>query len=218
MASNETIQNLATLLSALRGFNQPRREMEMYAQKAMIDLSTRKELAQLEYDRLDKKEQDLLRDQERLAKIQQAKLIAEDEDYVPFSQVLEDIGDVKASVEGGILKSIKGKSPEELTALEVSQFLPVGQPQATKFLAQRRYSKIINNQAKLISFLGDDIGAAKTASRRGEVLSNVLEYENALNKLSNIANQGYYGLSDNQLQQTRALLGTLNEYKNILSD
>ena len=71
MASNETIQNLATLLSALRGFNQPRREMEMYAQKAMIDLSTRKELAQLEYDRLDKKEQDLLKDQERFRKLNQ---------------------------------------------------------------------------------------------------------------------------------------------------
>jgi len=47
MASNETIQNLATLLSALRGFNQPRREMEMYAKKAMIDFNMQKKLMDL---------------------------------------------------------------------------------------------------------------------------------------------------------------------------
>ena len=37
MASNETIQNLATLLGALKDFNQPRREIESYAKKALID-------------------------------------------------------------------------------------------------------------------------------------------------------------------------------------
>jgi hypothetical protein len=47
MASNETIQSLATLLGALRGFNQPRREMEMYAKKALIDFDIQKKLLDL---------------------------------------------------------------------------------------------------------------------------------------------------------------------------
>lgn len=47
MASNETIQSLATLLGALRGFNEPRREMEMYAKKALIDFDIQKKLLDL---------------------------------------------------------------------------------------------------------------------------------------------------------------------------
>ena len=52
MASNETIQSLATLLGALRGFNEPRKEMEMYAKKALIDFDIQKKLLDL------KKEED----------------------------------------------------------------------------------------------------------------------------------------------------------------
>ena len=44
MASNETIQNLATLLGALRDYNAPRREMENYAKKALIDFNLQKKL------------------------------------------------------------------------------------------------------------------------------------------------------------------------------
>lgn len=48
MASNETIQNLATLLGALREFNQPRRELESYAKKALIDFDIQKKLLGLQ--------------------------------------------------------------------------------------------------------------------------------------------------------------------------
>lgn len=44
MASNETIQNLATLLAALKDYNAPRREMENYAKKALIDFNLQKKL------------------------------------------------------------------------------------------------------------------------------------------------------------------------------
>jgi len=44
MASNETIQNLATLLGALKDYNAPRREMENYAKKALIDFNLQKKL------------------------------------------------------------------------------------------------------------------------------------------------------------------------------
>ena len=42
MASNETIKNLATLLGALKDYNQPRRELESYAKKALIDFDIQK--------------------------------------------------------------------------------------------------------------------------------------------------------------------------------
>ena len=44
MASNETIKNLSTLLGALRDFNEPRRELESYAKKALIDFDIQKKL------------------------------------------------------------------------------------------------------------------------------------------------------------------------------
>ena len=44
MASNETIKNLSTLLGALRDFNEPRREIESYAKKALIDFDIQKKL------------------------------------------------------------------------------------------------------------------------------------------------------------------------------
>ena len=44
MASNETIENLATLLGALKDYNAPRREMENYAKKALIDFNLQKKL------------------------------------------------------------------------------------------------------------------------------------------------------------------------------
>ena len=44
MASNETIKNLSTLLGALRDFNAPRREIESYAKKALIDFDIQKKL------------------------------------------------------------------------------------------------------------------------------------------------------------------------------
>tara|TARA_R110000803_G_scaffold11628_5_gene34636 strand:+ start:292 stop:918 length:627 start_codon:yes stop_codon:yes gene_type:complete len=50
MASNETIQNLATLLGALKDFNQPRREAEAFASRALIELNSAKELAKYRYD------------------------------------------------------------------------------------------------------------------------------------------------------------------------
>jgi len=55
MASNETIQNLATLLGALKDFNEPRREAEAFASRALIELNSAKELAKYRYD-LDLKE------------------------------------------------------------------------------------------------------------------------------------------------------------------
>lgn len=50
MASNETLANLATLLSALQEYNRPERETQMYAKKAMIDMVTQANLAKYKYD------------------------------------------------------------------------------------------------------------------------------------------------------------------------
>ena len=50
MATNETLANLATLLSALQEYNRPERETQMYAKKAMIDMVTQANLAKYQYD------------------------------------------------------------------------------------------------------------------------------------------------------------------------
>lgn len=47
MASNETIKNLSTLLGALRDFNQPQRELDMYAKKRLIDMNIESDLAEI---------------------------------------------------------------------------------------------------------------------------------------------------------------------------
>ena len=58
MASEETIQSLANLLNALQSFNQPEREAELYAKKALIDFDIQKKLIglQMQEDEFNKKQ------------------------------------------------------------------------------------------------------------------------------------------------------------------
>lgn len=50
MASNETIKNLTAILGALSDYNAPRREVELYAKKRLIDFNMEKKLLDLELE------------------------------------------------------------------------------------------------------------------------------------------------------------------------
>ena len=66
MASNETIKNLSTLLGALRDFNQPQRELDMYAKKRLIDMNIESELAEMKRIEAEKA-MDLLEQKRRIS-------------------------------------------------------------------------------------------------------------------------------------------------------
>ena len=99
MASNETIQSLASLLQALRGFNEPRREMEMYAKKSLINLNAEKSLAEYKYK---------LENLEAKTKLLESdKMIAEAQRRVK-SEAGYDLESTEKILEGGEDVTIKG--------------------------------------------------------------------------------------------------------------
>ena len=95
MASNETIQSLATLLQALRGFNEPKREMEMYAKKSMLQLENEKSLAEFKYglEKL-KAEDDMSKTDSLLSKVKERERRKEGYDPERPKEILESGKDI----------------------------------------------------------------------------------------------------------------------------
>ena len=209
MASNEAIQNLATLLGALKDYNQPRREMEQYAAKALIDFNMKKNLIQLERD-------EEYGNTSKVNKIAAAQASIAQDDYVPYSEVKEDIESVTTSLKGGIVGKMKsGASVKDYTSLDYAQVLPVGSEIITKRIATKRIGEILENQRTLVTLLGDAINTGKGIDTAEDNLEKIQDYKNSLIKISGMS--GYGSLTEEQQRLSTNLFASLNTYENIIT-
>lgn len=204
MASNEAIQNLATLLGALKDYNQPRREMEQYAAKALIDFNMRKNLIELE-------QEEEYGETSKINQIAAAQASISGDDYVPYSEVKEDIE--KAT---GLYKD--GPSP---IGVGPGSLIGVRGPKTglTTFMRRQRATsqigKILENQRTLVSLLGDAISTGKGIDTAEDNLEKIRDYKNSLIKISGMS--GYGSLTEKQQRLSTRLFDSLNTYENIIT-
>ena len=112
MASNETIQSLATLLQALRGFNEPRREMEMYAKKSMLQLENEKSLAEFKYNIEKEKVKDKMEGTDTLlSKVKERERRAAGYDPERPQEILETGKETELPISGKEMVTLPGKGP-----------------------------------------------------------------------------------------------------------
>jgi len=209
MASNEAIQNLATLLGALKDYNQPRREMEQYAAKALIDFNMKKNLIELERDKE-------YGETSKINQIAAAQASIGGDDYVPYSEVKEDIESVTTSLQSGVLGKMRsGAKPKDYTSLDMAQVLPFGSEIATKRIATKKIGEILENQRTLVTLLGDAISTGKGIDTAEDNLEKIQDYKNSLIKISGMS--GYGSLTEEQQRLSTNLFASLNTYENIIT-
>jgi hypothetical protein len=132
MASNETIQSLATLLQALRGFNEPRREMEMYAKKSMLQLQNEKELAEFKYNLENQEFKN-----EYLSDVSAITASLKSEDYKTPEQLKKETKEVIGSLSGkGFIEKAKEGRYSDISALDLVRQFPIAI--SGEFMGRRR--------------------------------------------------------------------------------
>lgn len=209
MASNETIQSLATLLQALRGFNEPKREMEMYAKKSMLQLQNEKELAEYKYNLENQEFKN-----EYLSDVSAITASLKSEDYKTPEQLKKETKEVIGSLSGkGFIEKAKEGRYSDISALDLVRQLPFGT--SGEFMGKRRLNKILEGQKNLIALLGDDIGAAKTASRKKELLNEVGKYKEQINEV--LSYKGVGDLDKSGRETADTLLYSLSRYQDALT-
>lgn len=204
MASNEAIQNLATLLSALKDYNQPRREMEQYAAKSLIDFNMKKNLIELERDVE-------YNNTSKVNQIAAAQASIAQDDFVPYSEVKEDIEKVTGLYEDG--PSPIGVGPGSLIGIRGP-----GTGLTTVMRRKRATSQIgeiLENQRTLVTLLGDAITTGKGIDTAEDNLEKIKDYKNSLIKISGMS--GYGSLSEEQRRLSTNLFDSLNIYENIVT-
>ena len=223
MASNETIKNLSTLLGALRDFNEPRREIESYAKKALIDFNMQKKLLDLELEKTKEDEEILgLAMSAERARNQQFGIIPSTEDVEEQVKMLEDksadkmgIGDVITSSLRGpgllgnpILGKIRKKSRQQKTLMD-----------AIDLLETNVYKGTLDEDTGVPSISGTFTEAAQLA--KGEMKTDLLteadEYKSQIQRIYNSSEfQGESLLDEATKDRLATVEDLLNESINVL--
>jgi len=181
MASNETIQSLATLLQALRGFNEPRREMEMYAKKSMLQLENEKSLAEFKYglEKL-KAEDDMSKTDSLLSKVKERERRAAGFDPERPKEILESGKDVTVKpVLGDETERTKVESGKVYGTFGFTGIGKGGVPylmsseKAKTYLTRRALYDLNENVEKFIQYEAEDAAQILPgSSREKEYLDN----------------------------------------------
>ena len=181
MASNETIQSLATLLQALRGFNEPRREMEMYAKKSMLQLENEKSLAEFKYglEKL-KAEDDMSKTDSLLSKVKERERRAAGFDPERPKEILESGKDVTVKpVLGDETERTKVESGKVYGTFGFTGIGKGGVPylmpseKAKTYLTRRALYDLSKNVDKFIEYEAEDAAQILPgSSREKEYLDN----------------------------------------------
>jgi len=181
MASNETIQSLATLLQALRGFNEPRREMEMYAKKSMLQLQNEKSLAEFKYNlEKIKAEEDILKTDSLISKVKERQRKAEGYDPERPKEILESGKDVTVKpVLGDETERTKVESGKVYGTFGFTGIGKGGVPylmsseKAKTYLTRRALYDLNENVEKFIQYEAEDAAQILPgSSREKEYLDN----------------------------------------------
>ena len=197
MASNETIQSLATLLQALRGFNEPRREMEMYAKKSMLQLENEKSLAEFKYnlERI-KAEEDISKTDSLISKVKERQRRAEGYDPERPKEILESGKDVtvkpvlgdeteRTKVESGKVYGTFG-----FTGIGKGKGVPylMWSEKAKTYLTRRALYDLNENVDKFIQYEAED--AANVLPGSSQDKQYYEDKKNLQKSLLSIANSG----------------------------
>lgn len=189
MASNETIQNLATLLGALRDFNQPRREIESYAKKAMIDFNMQKKLLDLELERTKEDEEVLgLALAAERARNQEFGMIPTTEDVEEEVEMLEEGAKDKLGLGSIVAASLRGPGLQgTLTAQTESRKNKQQQTlmDAVDLLETNVYKGTLDPETGMPTISGTFTEAAQLAKgqMKTDLLSEAGEYKSQIQRI-----------------------------------
>ena len=223
MASNETIKNLSTLLGALRDFNEPRREIESYAKKALIDFNMQKKLLDLELQKT-KQDEDILglaMSAER-ARNQQFGIIPSKEDVEKQVEILEDKAAGKMGIGDVILSSLRGPGLLDNPALGVLRNKKSQEKtimDAIDLLETNVYKGTIDEDTGVPSISGTFTEAAQLAKgeMKTDLLSEADEYKSQIQRIYNSSEfKGESLLDEATIQRLTTVEDLLNESINIL--
>ena len=197
MASNETIQSLATLLQALRGFNEPRREMEMYAKKSMLQLENEKSLAEFKYnlERI-KAEEDISKTDSLISKVKERQRRAEGFDPERPKEILESGEDITVKqvlgdeIERTAVESGKVYGTFGFTGIGKGVGVPylMSSEKAKTYLTRRALYDLNENVEKFIQYEAED--AANVLPGSSQDKQYYEDKKNLQKSLLSIANSG----------------------------
>lgn len=197
MASNETIQSLATLLQALRGFNEPRREMEMYAKKSMLQLENEKSLAEFKYnlERI-KAEEDISKTDSLISKVKERQRRAEGFDPERPKEILESGEDITVKqvlgdeIERTAVESGKVYGTFGFTGIGKGEEVPylMSSEKAKTYLTRRALYDLNENVDKFIQYEAED--AANVLPGSSQDKQYYEDKKNLQKSLLSIANSG----------------------------
>lgn len=217
MASNETIKNLATLLGALRDYNQPRREIESYAKKALIDFDMQKKLLDLELERTKEDEEvvGLAMAAER-ARGQEFGMVPTTEDVEEEVKMLEEGAKDKVGLGTIVAASLRGPGLQGGLAAQ-AQFRKNKQQQtlmdAVGLLETNVYKGTLDEQTGIPVISGTFTEAAQMAKgqMKTELLSEASEYKSQIQRILDSSEFRGENLLD---EATRNRLATTDELLN----
>jgi hypothetical protein len=189
MASNETIQNLATLLGALRDFNQPRREIESYAKKAMIDFNMQKKLLDLELERTKEDEEVLgLAMAAERARSQEFGMIPTTEDVEEEIEMLEEGAKDKLGLSSILSASLAGPGLQGTLAAQRESRKSKQQQtlmDAVDLLETNVYKGTLDPETGIPTISGTFTEAAQLAKgqMKTDLLSEAAEYKSQIKRI-----------------------------------
>lgn len=200
MASNEAIQNLATLLGALKDFNEPRREMEQYTKKALLNFKLEKDMALYKYNLNEAEEVKKFKKEDKLLNyVQTEKLKKEGYDPERASDILKSGEDVDVtSPTGKDLTAIPGKGPVygrmgfRQGYKETSRDRPDIYMQSDKVphhLTRRALYDLNETFNQYVEILGEEVGALTPGSSRYEQFET--DKNNMIETLNTIGSSGH---------------------------
>jgi len=223
MASNETIQNLSTLLGALREFNQPRREIESYAKKALIDFNMQKKLLDLELERTKEDEEVLgLAMAAERARSQEFGMIPTTEDVEKEVEMLEEGAKDKLGLGSIVAASLRGPGLQGTLAAQTKSRKNKQQQtlmDAVDLLETNVYKGTLDSETGLATISGTFTEAAQLAKgqMKKDLLAEADEYKSQIERIVNSSEFRGESLLDeatrNRLITTEELL---NKSINIL--
>jgi len=189
MASNETIESLATLLQALRGFNEPKREMEMYAKKRLIDFNMEKKLLDLELERTKEDEEviGLAMAAER-ARNQMFGTVPTTEDVEEQVEMLEKGAKDKVGLGTIVAASLRGPGLQGTLAAQTESRKNKQQQtliDAVGLLETNVYKGTLDEQTGIPTISGTFTEAAQMAKgkMKTELLSEASEYKSQIQRI-----------------------------------
>lgn len=189
MASNETIKNLTAILGALSDYNAPRREVELYAKKALIDFNMQKKLLDLELEKTKEDEEVLgLAMAAERARNQEFGIVPTTEDVEEEVEMLEKGAKDKLGLGNIIASSLRGPGIQGSLAAQTQSKKNKQQKtlmDAVDLLETNVYKGTLDSETGLPTISGTFTESAQLAKgqMKTDLLSEAAEYKSQIQRI-----------------------------------